>query len=146
MTPEEATAREGIRYTMAVYNTSGDRGRLDELAATFTEDGVLETAAQRMVGRAAIVRALGANLGKTDGDGRPRTSFVRHNLTTSRVEFVSPTEAQGWTYFLVFSDAGPDHMGTYIDRFRKEGDRWLIASRRVKIHWDSPQTILHAPA
>ena len=61
--------------------------------------------------------------------------FVRHNLTTSRIEFVSDAEADCWTYFIVYTKFGPDHMGTYIDKFRKHGDRWLIAHRRVKLHW-----------
>lgn len=145
MTVEELLAREAVRHTMAVYTTSGDRGRLDELAATFTEDGVLDTGRERFDGRAAIVAGLGAGLGRRRGGGAPATTFVRHNLTTSRIELTSPTAAQGWSYFVVFSDAGPDHMGTYVDRFRCEGDRWLIEHRRVKIHWDSPDTILHRP-
>ena len=38
----ELVAREHIRDTLARYNWSGDAGRLDNLADTFSEDGVLE--------------------------------------------------------------------------------------------------------
>src|SRR5215218_2920658 len=41
MTPDEVLAREAIAHTQSVYNTEGDRGRLDDLLQTFTEDGVL---------------------------------------------------------------------------------------------------------
>jgi len=45
---------EEIRYTMAVYNTGGDRGKLDELVSGFVEDGVLEIAEWTARGRAEI--------------------------------------------------------------------------------------------
>lgn len=38
----ELVAREHIRDTLARYNWSGDAGRLDELADTFSPDGALE--------------------------------------------------------------------------------------------------------
>src|SRR5437868_6381329 len=42
MTPDQLLAREEIAHTQAVYNTEGDRGRIDGLLATFIDDGVLE--------------------------------------------------------------------------------------------------------
>jgi len=145
MLRDEVEAREAIRYTMSVYNTGGDRGKLDELSSAFLEDGVLETATFKAEGRAAIVQALSGGVeSRQPSTPGASESFVRHNLTTSRVEMVSDTEAQGWTYFIVFTEVGPDHMGTYIDTFRKAGERWLIAHRRVKIHWDSPLSTWHA--
>jgi ketosteroid isomerase-like protein len=142
MTPDELADREAIRHTMAVYNTCGDRGRLAELAETFTPDGTLTTPHDRFVGRDAIREGLG---GRPVSGPRPATTFVRHHLTTSRIDLAGE-DARCWTYFLVFSDTGVDHTGTYVDRFRKQDDgSWLIAERRVKVHWDSPTTILHAP-
>ena len=135
MTPEQATAREAIRHTMSIYNTEGDRGRLEGLASAFFEDGVLETPSATYRGRAAIIAGLGAGVASRAGDPKRGVGFVRHNLTTSRIEFASGAEARCWTYFIVYTRFGPDHMGTYIDHFRKTGDRWLIANRRVKLHW-----------
>ncbi len=143
MTPEQALAREAIKYTMSVYNTEGDRGRLEGLASAFFEDGVLDTATGSFRGRAALVKGLGTGIAKRAGDPDRGVGFVRHNLTTSRIEFVSDAEADCWTYFIVYTKFGPDHMGTYIDKFRKHGDRWLIAHRRVKLHWKNEASTFH---
>ncbi len=143
MTPEQATAREAIRHTMSIYNTEGDRGRLEGLASAFFEDGVLETPTGTHRGRAAIVEGLSGGVLRRARDPKGGVGFVRHNLTTSRIEFDSDTEARCWTYFIVFTKFGPDHMGTYIDHFRKSGDRWLIANRRVKLHWNNPESTFH---
>ncbi|MDE0062429.1 MAG: nuclear transport factor 2 family protein [Gammaproteobacteria bacterium] len=143
MTPEQALAREAIRHTMSIYNTEGDRGRLEGLASAFLEDGVLETGSGTFRGRAAIVEGLGTGIAKRAGDPERGVGFVRHNLTTSRIEFVSDSEARCWTYFIVYTRFGPDHMGTYVDRFSKSGERWLIANRRVKLHWNNPASTYH---
>jgi hypothetical protein len=134
---------EAIRHTLAAYNIAGDRMRIEALADTFTEDGVLETPTFRMEGRAAILAGLGgANRGRpapTPGERRP--SFVRHNLTTSKLELTGAETAEGRSYFIVFTDIGPDHMGCYVDRFRKVEGRWLLADRRVLIDWLSEETL-----
>ncbi len=135
MTPSQALAREAIRHTMSIYNTEGDRGRLEGLASAFVEDGVLETPTGVFEGRVAIVEALRGGIAQRARDPARRTGFVRHHLTTSRIEFVSASEARCWTYFIVYTAVGPDHMGTYIDHFTKSGVHWLIARRRIKLHW-----------
>ena len=59
MQVEELLAREAIRATLARYNLSGDRGRLDELAACFAPDGVMEIDGEwTATGRAAIADKL----------------------------------------------------------------------------------------
>jgi hypothetical protein len=143
VTPEEALAREEIRYTLSVYNNAGDRGQVEELSRAFTIDGVLEFPGSRLVGRKAIAEGLGGTVAlnrsiadRTDA-ARP---LVRHHLTTSRVELVSDAEAVGWTYFTVITNIGLDHCGVYADRFTRTDDRWLISLRRVKIDWRDPRS------
>ena len=36
---------------------------------------------------------------------------------------------------------GPDHAGYYLDEFRREGDRWLIAHRRIRRDWQAEQSL-----
>jgi hypothetical protein len=127
-----------IRQTQARYNLAGDRLRLEELAATFLPDGVLEvgTTTMTLVGRKAI--AEGLNKGGMGGEENPRAqtlTLVRHNLTTSLIELTGADTAVGRTYFQVFTDIGPDHFGVYIDRFRKVGAEWFIEHRKVQIDW-----------
>jgi hypothetical protein len=147
MTPDQLLAREAIAHTQSVYNTEGDRGRLDGLLATFTDDGVLELDRGVFTGRAEIRAALSpavdAKRTEAGADGGPRV-FLRHNLTTRRIEFRGPAEADAWTYFFVMTPVGLDHCGVYVDRFVQQGDQWLIASRRVKIDWRAENSsILH---
>jgi hypothetical protein len=84
--------------------------------------------------RAALSPAVDAKRAEARTDDAPRV-FLRHNLTTRRIEFRGPTEADAWTYFFVMTPIGLDHCGVYVDRFVRQGDQWLIASRRVKIDW-----------
>jgi hypothetical protein len=133
---------EAIRRTLAAYNVAGDRMRLEELAATFAEDGVLELPTSSLRGRAAIAAGLG---GRRSADAPPpsgrRPTFVRHHLTTSLLELTGPDTASGRTYFLVFTDVGPDHAGVYVDRLRRTPDGWRFEHRKVMIDWMSEATL-----
>jgi len=150
----ELTAREACRDTLAQYTHAGDRYLLEEFAAAFCEDGVLEIrGAAPLQGRAAIMERFGGTgeatrvrqaAGVAD-DGRPRR-VVRHNVANVRFEAVSPTEATVASYFTVFTEIGLDHMGRYRDRLVPVGGRWLIAHRFVSVDWRSPDTTYAAPS
>ena len=145
MTPEELLAREAIAHTQSVYNTEGDRGRLDGLLSAFTPDGVLELDRGSFTGhdeiRAALSPTVAAGRSRAADPGASRV-FLRHHLTTRRIRFRSDTEADAWTYFLVTTPIGLDHCGVYVDRFVARDGAWLIAHRRVKIDWRSPDSLV----
>lgn len=153
MTLEELLAREAIRDTMAKYNTSGDRLRVDDYAACFTEDGVMEAQhedpdfAFRYDGRAAIhawqARWRERTLASATGAGEKvhQASFARHHLSTSKIDLTGPDTAKARTYWVAWTDIGPDHAGYYLDTFRKVGDEWLIAHRVVREDWRSPDSL-----
>src|SRR5579864_8492899 len=98
----ELVAREQCRDTLAQYTHAGDRFRLDEYAAAFCEDGVLEIKGTPPVkGRAAIVEHIAAATGPnrprppsdeagSDAGGGPTPPapkrIVRHNVTNVRFE------------------------------------------------------------
>jgi hypothetical protein len=144
--PTTADELEAIRHTLAAYNAAGDRMKLDDLAATFTEDGVLEMPASTLRGRAGIAAGLGGPRrapAPSEAAAAPaarRPSFVRHHLTTSLLDLTGPDTAEGRTYFIVFTDVGPDHAGFYADRLRKVEGAWLFAHRKVMIDWMSEAT------
>jgi len=150
----ELTAREACRDTLAQYTHAGDRYLLEEFAAAFCEDGVLEIrGAAPLQGRAAIMERFGGAseatrvrqaAGAVD-DGIPRR-VVRHNVTNVRFEAVSPAEATVASYFTVFTEIGLDHMGRYRDRLVPVGERWLIVHRFVSVDWRSPDTTYAAPS
>ncbi len=141
----ELIARERIRDTLARYNWSGDAGRLDGLAETFSADGVLEIRGiEPLHGRSEIVAFLG---GVTRGmnidvDVRP---VVRHNVAT--VVFTDLTEEQAHvsSYFTVVTHRGLDHFGRYRDILVPEGPdgkAWLIKHRKVRTDWAAPNSVM----
>ena len=141
MTLDELLAREAIRKTMAAYTMAGDRLREDEFVAVFTEDAVLETEgvperdAFRYAGREAI-RGWIARWRKPPGEAPVhQASFIRHHLSTCHIELVGADAAKTRTYWVAYTDLGPDHGGYYVDDFRKEGELWLIARRRIRMDW-----------
>lgn len=131
----ELTARERVRDNYAAYTHAGDRGRLDDLAAVFAEDGVLHVAGQEpAVGRQAIISMLtGAVERGSTPDDQGRRGLVRHFIANIRFEEMTRTEIHTAAYFLVVTGRGPDHWGRYRDRHVAVGDEWKIAHRYVRI-------------
>ena len=139
MDASEIVARESIRDTLSRYTFCGDRGRLEELAACFARDGVLELAdGWTARGRDEIQARTRSSL--PADDGARRRPLLRHHLSSQRIEMTAPEAARAWTYFLAVTENGPDHSGRYIDRLQRVGGQWLIAHRRVVVEWYAPDT------
>ena len=144
----ELIARESCRDTLAQYSHAGDRFLLEEFAAAFCEDGVLEIrGSEPITGRAAIIERFGgpstASKARQAARQLPADAtrrVVRHNVTNIRFESLSPEEAIVSSYFTVFTEVGADHMGRYRDRFVPVGERWLIAHRFVSTDWRAPDS------
>jgi hypothetical protein len=134
MTSEEAVAHQAIRQTLAGYNIAGDANDAAGYAEVFSPGGVLESADFSLVGRAQIQDWKAARA-KT-----PVAKFVRHNLTTCRIDLTGPNSAKARTYFVVFTEVGPDHCGYYDDVFARIGEDWLIAHRKVWLDWRAPES------
>ncbi len=144
MTLEELLAREAIRDTIAKYTTSGDRLKIDDYVSCFTEDGIMETdgvpedRAFRYAGKAEILAWQKRWLERDDDAPEIHSArFIRHHMSTSKIDLTGPDTAKVRTYWVAWTDIGPDHAGYYLDDFRKVGDEWLIARRRVRLDWDS---------
>src|SRR5579862_1783495 len=118
MTPEEMLAREAIRDTISRYTMAGDRLKVDDYVACFTEDGVMETQhpnpefAFRYEGRAAILAWQSRWLERTrSGERVHQASFVRHHLSTCQIDLIGADSAKARTYWVAWTDIGPDHAG-----------------------------------
>ncbi|HUD93977.1 nuclear transport factor 2 family protein [Sphingobium sp.] len=130
---QEAIARSAIHHIQALYNNSGDRGKVDDLLTVFAPDGVLDIGRTSYTGHAAIKGFISdVAKGATPVD----LAGSRHHLTTSRIEFEGDDEAKGWTYFFVMRQGSVIQEGTYIDRYGRIDGRWLIVHRRVKMLYD----------
>lgn len=149
MNMEELLTRECIRRTMARYTTAGDRLKVEEFRAVFTEDAIMESEGVReedrfrFQGRKAIGDWLQrwADPAAQQDPAAPRATFVRHHLSTSDIELTGPETARARTYWSAWTDIGPDHCGYYLDSFRKVEDDWLIEHRRVRLDWRSPHSL-----
>jgi hypothetical protein len=130
--PWELAAREAIRDLVARYNANGDSGRFPAMLELFAEDAVLEVPEQgRIEGRAAI-RAFFEGVASGAG-GRPRARLLRHFTATLQIDLESPTRARGRCYYQALTEAGLDHWGRYVDRYRCEQGRWLFEHRVVSV-------------
>ena len=128
----ELSARERIREAVARYAHLVDRGRIDELVLLFTADGTLEAGDPPPAeGREAIRAFLAGTKSRLAATGvRP---LVRHHVSSLTIEVTGPEAATAACYFLVVTERGPDHWGTYRDRFVQIGGRWLFQQRRVRV-------------
>ena len=135
MTDTEPAARAAIAQLIARYTIHGDRGDIKGLAACFADDGVLEFPGALATGPAEIAAAL------TNGQRNPALSLVRHHLTSSLIQLDGNLHASGRTYFQVYSNVGPDHVGVYADRFVKLHTGWFFLHRQVRIDWQSPNSL-----
>ena len=148
MTLDELLARESIRQTIVNYTMAGDRLRENEFIAVFTDDAVLESDgvpdsdAFRFSGREAIQDWIARwRRGPADALPTHQATFIRHHLSTSQIELTGADTARARTYWVAYTDIGPDHCGYYIDTFRRVAEEWLIAHRRVRMDWRSDQSL-----
>ena len=137
-----AAARSAIMATLAACTQAGDARKADAYAACFTPDGVLDLG-QKYEGRDTIRQWMAAPSVIPQPKNTSARGYVSHHLTTCRIELTSDTTATARTYFFVITAIGLDHSGYYDDRLRKEGEEWLLAYRRPRTLWKSPQSLLH---
>lgn len=138
----ELEARVSIRDIVCRYHTNGDSGRFDAMMSLFAHDAVMEIRAGELDRRFEGLEAIrGLLTGARGGAAKlPATSetpatlrvAAHHHNTTHQVEFDSPTQARGYSYFMVLMPPhGLDHWGTYHDRYEHRDGRWLFTYRRV---------------
>jgi SnoaL-like domain len=132
---QELAIREAVRDTIARYNHAGDRGRLEELAAQFAPDGILEIhGGDRLEGRPAIVAGLGGVVRRSD-DGAAASGLppvLRHHVSSVLIHGITSERAHADSYFAVLTRGGLDHWGRYRDVFVPFEDRWLLAHRLAR--------------
>lgn len=128
----ELEAREELRELLASYYRLGDSGRIEEQAALFEPDGVVELHGRgEYVGRAAIVAAY---RGLNDGHvADPGVTYIRHFSSNYSLEFQATTEATGEGYWMLVNNRGPAGWGRCRDWYRREaGGPWRFRRRLVR--------------
>jgi hypothetical protein len=143
MDASEAIAREQIRDVISRYNHAGDRGDLEALVRCFREDGVLELENEdACAGRAAILSRLSRVV--SGSRARGERAFVRHHVSSVKIELTGSDTATAASYFLVFTEIGLDHWGRYLDRLARCDGAWLFAHRKVRLDGAAPDSRMAA--
>lgn len=138
-----ARDRALIANRLAIVTQSGDARKADAYAESFTEAGILDLGAQRHEGREAIRAWMrGPSVIPAPDAAVSAPGHVSHHLTTMRIDIVGQEAAKARTYWFVITAAGPDHSGYYDDDLERVGDDWLIALRRPRTLWFSPQSLV----
>jgi len=124
--------RMAIEHLLSRYPFLVDRQRFEELGQLFAEDGVMDgPVSGPVVGRSAIEAFFRHSATKPITGRVPR--FMRHNVTSQRVDVGPDGTAAADSYFLAMTDAGPDHWGRYRDSLVKVGGEWLFHQRLLKV-------------
>jgi hypothetical protein len=148
MTEDKRCAIEAIRRTINAYNIAGDSRNAALYVPLWAEDARLEFAGFPPVpgfsceGAAEIAaRTASWNPDPAKDPSFAKTRFIRHNLTTSLVELTGPDTAKARTYFIVMTEIGQDHCGTYDDELVRRDGEWLFQHRRIALDWRSPESL-----
>ena len=151
MTDAEDLAREGVRQTINAYSIAGDQRDRAAFARLWADDALFEFAGFgplpgfRRKGIAEICAGTASWSALPGKDpSLARTRFIRHNLTTSEIELTGPDMAKARTYFVVVTEAGPDHAGIYSDELVRQSERWLFSRRSITLDWRSPASLFPA--
>jgi len=132
----ELIARESIRDLVARYNASGDAGRFETMLELFTDDAVLVVPDGTHQGRENI-RVFFESVAIGNGR-RPGGRLIRHFTATHQIDVLDPNAARGRCYYQVLTDAGLDHWGRYVDRYRRTDAGWRFQERQVSIDGTVP--------
>lgn len=144
----ESAAIEAIRRTINSYTIAGDSRNAALFGTLWADDAVLEfdgfppVPGFRSEGLEQI-RSRTASWSPEPGKdpSLSLTRFIRHNLTTSLIDLIGPDTARARTYFIVFTEIGQDHMGSYNDKLVRASDRWLFAHRRIAVDWRAENSL-----
>lgn len=113
---------------IALYANLNDAACWDEVAALYTEDGLMTrpTAPDApIIGRAAILAAF---------QGRPPRK-TRHVCSNVVIDVESPTTARGVSAMVLFLEGNAPLAGSFHDRFELTPDGWRFSERRGSLAW-----------
>ena len=141
---DELLIRESIRDTIARYNHAGDRGKYQDMIECFHDDGQLQIVdGETLHGHDALRTFFSTVRGNT---ATPESlTMLRHCVTNTLIEVLTPTTATANSYFQVLTNVGLDHWGRYRDTFSPdpESKRWLIQTRSVKTDAYAPTSLFN---
>ena len=129
---ERATASSEIQAILHKYAyMARENAKFDEMASLWTPDGIFR------LPNGVAVKAT--EISKVVKGQEP--TFIRHHLTTTTIDFVTPHEAKTVAYYFACTHkSSMDHWGYWQDVFEKGSDgAWLIKDRSVMVDGSDPK-------
>jgi hypothetical protein len=120
---------EEIRHVLAVYVQRTDDGDAAGKSELFAEDAIYLPTTGSFVGRKAIFDELARRQ-----SARPADRRTKH-LCGNSVIAINGDSAEAATDYVVYQRSGDEPwtilvVGRYVDRFVRDGGRWLYAQNR----------------
>lgn len=129
MTEDQRRAIEAdCARLIALYANLNDEARWEDVAALYTDDGLMTrptAPAAPIVGRAAILAAFQAR--------PPRKT--RHVCSNVVIDVEDHASARGTSAMVLFTEGGVPLAGSFHDRFVLTADGWRFAERRGSLAW-----------
>lgn len=135
MTTEELLARVAIEHTMGRYVRAVDGGRVDELAALFTDPMYYDLGGGNVARTHDELRTAVEGLKVTLRGLKGR---LRHHVSSVSVQISGASVATATSAFIAITGIGPDHWGIYRDELRMVGNDWLFTKRVVLVEGAAP--------
>lgn len=133
----ELVARESIRDIVARYNSTGDRGRIDDMMELFAVDAILEVPDRAQLNGVDAIRDFFTAVAGGD-DNRFELKVLHHHTATHQVDVIDEQSAKGRCYFAVYTQLGLDHWGRYTDEYRCVDGQWKFRRRLVRVDGFTP--------
>lgn len=138
-----------ITELMDRYGIVHDFGSPEEYADLFTANGEMAISGTPVVvkGREALMAQAKRDHEKyvlPPGPDGKSMSFMRHIISNREVKLTGEGTAEGSCYVMTYvqdGDEGPKllSIGRYIDRYEKQGGRWRIAHREIKLEFGNQE-------
>lgn len=128
---DRAVARSEITEVLQHYaNLAVEEADFAAMARLFTADGTFILLDGTAVPTTDIEKIVAGH----------EATWIRHHLTTIRIEFTSATTATADSYYIAFTDlAQPDHWGRWRDTLRHEDGRWMLTSKQPVVEGYHPE-------
>lgn len=133
----ELIARESIRDIVVRYNTNGDSGRIDAMLELFAPDAVLEVPGQPPLAGTWAIREFFTGVASGEGN-HFELKLLHHHTATHQIDVIDERSATGRCYFAVYTQAGLDHWGRYLDEYSGLEGQWKLQRRVVRVDGFTP--------
>ncbi|HWL45206.1 MAG TPA: nuclear transport factor 2 family protein [Ilumatobacter sp.] len=130
-----------IGDSLSAFARGLDRGDAEAVVALFTPDAVYDNGRSRLAGQAELERWIRERGAAGERTTRHMWSSLQLTPSTDDPDVVAATST--WVCYAANAPAPVDavkvwSVADFEDVFRRDGDRWLVAERRIRTLFRDP--------